>query len=103
MSNTSSFGLTTEVWQEIVTVLNRYPLKRAVIYGSRAKGNYSDNSDIDIAIWTDDTDIKYQLRTDLDEIVKTACKFDVVDFKRLDSEKLRENILREGIEILTLP
>ena len=99
MKNIDKFGLSDEILQEISTILGRYPLTKAVLFGSRVKGDYSDNSDIDIAIWTDDQEIEKYLRTDLEEEVTTARKFDLINFKSLDNHKLKENILREGIAI----
>lgn len=45
------FGLPVQVIQEINTVLARMPeVERAIIYGSRAKGNYKPGSDIDLTL-----------------------------------------------------
>ena len=45
------YGLKESVVQQICGVLARYPqVDRAVLYGSRAKGNYKNGSDIDLSL-----------------------------------------------------
>ena len=45
------FGLKEATIQKICAVLARYPqVKQAILYGSRAKGNYKNGSDIDLTL-----------------------------------------------------
>lgn len=45
------FGLSSYSITKINSVFNQYPdIDEVLIFGSRAKGNYRDNSDIDLAI-----------------------------------------------------
>ena len=47
----SQFGLTNEEINKVVSIFAKYPaIEKAIIYGSRAKGNYKQYSDIDIAL-----------------------------------------------------
>jgi len=44
-------GLPEAVCEKIRSVLSRYPqVEQAILYGSRAKGNYRNGSDIDLAL-----------------------------------------------------
>ncbi|SDF71317.1 nucleotidyltransferase domain-containing protein [Sporolituus thermophilus] len=44
------FGLTRSDMAYIVSVIQEFPeIKKAAIFGSRAKGNYKPGSDVDIA------------------------------------------------------
>jgi uncharacterized protein len=46
------FGLSEATIKKIQTVLARYPqVETAVLYGSRAKGNYKPGSDIDLTLY----------------------------------------------------
>ena len=46
-----SYGLRPEDVEEIVAVFARFPaVETALIFGSRAKGNYRPGSDVDIAL-----------------------------------------------------
>ena len=48
---TLRFGLKDTTIQKICAVLARYPqVQRAILYGSRAKGNYKNGSDIDLTL-----------------------------------------------------
>ncbi|MCL2412466.1 MAG: nucleotidyltransferase domain-containing protein, partial [Treponema sp.] len=50
----NKFGLPDEVFAKITDTLKKYPqIKKAVIFGSRAKGSNKQYSDIDIAIFAD--------------------------------------------------
>jgi predicted nucleotidyltransferase len=43
------FGLKDETIQKICDVFTRYPqVEKAILYGSRAKGNFHNGSDIDL-------------------------------------------------------
>ena len=52
MKNTETpFGFSKAILQQLVNVIHQYPeVKRALIYGSRARGDYKTGSDIDIAV-----------------------------------------------------
>lgn len=45
------FGLSNEVIKDISDVLKKHPnIDKVLIFGSRAKGNYTEGSDIDLAL-----------------------------------------------------
>lgn len=39
-----------EIQKEVLSVITRYPVKRVVLFGSRAEGNYREDSDVDLMI-----------------------------------------------------
>ncbi|MCL1883066.1 MAG: nucleotidyltransferase domain-containing protein [Defluviitaleaceae bacterium] len=93
-------GLKAEVLGAIVAVLKRNPkIDKAVIFGSRAKGNFRNYSDIDIAIYgeVDSTDAEYII-TELDEL-PTAYTFDVTAFDAIKNPALQVHIKRVGVPI----
>ena len=70
---------------------------RIYLFGSRAKGSYTERSDIDIAILSDE-DISFELAL-LRETIENynlPQTVDVIDLNTVDSE-FREQILKEGI------
>ncbi len=82
---------------EIVqTILKYIKPKRIILLGSRARGNSTRTSDIDLAIETEDDLLS--LKEILDEEVSTLLKFDVVNLKKA-SDNLKTDILKEGIVI----
>lgn len=92
------FGLKDEIIEGIRNVFIRYPeVKRVVIFGSRARGDYKYNSDIDLAVYCEGN-IPSELWLDLDE-ASGIYKIDVVDMTSLSNEKLRQQIEEQGVEI----
>lgn len=92
------FGLSEKTINKIIAELKkRKQIKKAVIFGSRARGDYKYNSDIDIAIYSD-SEIDGSLYSDIDEAVGIY-KVNLIYIKNLKDAKLRENIERDGIVI----
>ena len=91
-------GLSKETYNKIKDVLNEYSQCKVVLFGSRAKGNYKYNSDIDLAIINDvSSDIIDGLRNALSEL-NIIYKIDFVVVKECSNEKLVTNIMNEGVE-----
>ena len=91
-----NIGLSDKHISHIIDTLENNGVWRAVIFGSRAKGNWRDNSDIDIAVYGD-VHIP-ELRACLDEL-PMPYKFDVVQYETINHEPLREHIDRVGVEL----
>ncbi|MCW3488812.1 nucleotidyltransferase family protein [Dethiobacter alkaliphilus] len=76
-------------------------IERAVVFGSRAMGNYKRGSDIDIAIAgknvTGETVAK--LSEYLNEVAPLPYYVDVVDYNEISNEELRKHIDTKGIEL----
>ncbi|MDR2571051.1 MAG: nucleotidyltransferase domain-containing protein [Oscillospiraceae bacterium] len=89
------FGLLDKQMKQISTLLEGAGVTKGVIFGSRAKGNFRHNSDIDIAVWGDEINIG-RLLTELDEL-PTPYKFDLVDYGKITTAAYREHIDRVGI------
>lgn len=96
--NTQNFGLKTPVIQKINKVLSSFSqIEKAVIYGSRAIGNYRNGSDIDITLFGEDS-----LRQDLNNIAAQLDDLllpyyiDLSIYKDIDNKKLIEHINNFG-------
>ena len=99
--NDRQFGLKTGDLKVIVQVLRQMAtINQALIFGSRAKGNYHDGSDIDIAL-KGEIDFKTlaELSFILNEETLLPYKIDVVNYQQLLNSQLREHIDRVGIVI----
>lgn len=90
-----STGLSQELLREIVDSIIRHAApKRIILYGSRARGNYAEASDIDIAVECDDgADF---IRNEIDDDVRTLLKLEIVNMNHV-SKQLRMKIERKGI------
>ena len=96
------FGLSCENLEAIVSIIKKYEeVEKAVIFGSRARGDYKDCSDIDIALFgnTLTHTINTKIFYDIDELY-LPYKIDLINFNSIeDEDAIKENILKEGIEI----
>lgn len=92
------YGLSDRVLEQILSVLRRYDkVEKAVIYGSRAKGNYRPGSDIDITLFGKGLTILdlHNLEIMLDELY-LPYSFDLSIFEKLQNEDLIDHINRVG-------
>ena len=73
---------------------------KAILYGSRAKGCHKPFSDVDISLVGKDLSIKdlLSLHTVLDDML-LPYEIDINIFDRITNDKLKEHILRCGIEL----
>ncbi|MGC8764727.1 MAG: nucleotidyltransferase family protein [Brevinematia bacterium] len=84
--------------KKIVSFLKEYPeIKRAVIFGSRVRGDSSYNSDIDIAIDAE-SELPTSFFLDMDEIAGLY-KVDILIMKKISDENLKNEIEKYGVEI----
>lgn len=83
---------------EIQSIAGRYAgIKKIVLFGSRARGDNTNRSDIDLCVYSD-TDIS-DFEADLNEEAETLLIFDVTRMRPgLDTEFVRR-IEQEGITL----
>lgn len=99
MTSNLKFGLEQDVIEKINSVLSTYSqIKKAVIYGSRAKGNFKPGSDIDICLIAPDFDFTdfLSLQNELDDLL-LPYKIDLALFHQIDNTNLIEHIGRVGV------
>lgn len=93
---TNQFGLPQRTVDDLIRYFKARPeIEKVMIYGSRAKGNYRNGSDIDLAIWTDDHENSHRIAGELYDL-PTPYKFDVIDYKILTHEGMKNSIDRDG-------
>jgi predicted nucleotidyltransferase len=85
--------------QQILTsiIKKHLPLVKIYLFGSRARGDYTPWSDIDVALDTGKKIDLYELSIIKEEIEESSIPFtvDVVDMHNI-SEDFRKNILKDG-------
>ncbi len=97
------FGLKESIIETIKKVLINYEeIEKAIVFGSRAQGDYKKTSDIDLAIFSSNISSTRlnMLRDDID-MLDIIYKVDIVHFESLTKEGLIENIKNEGVVIYT--
>jgi len=92
------FGLKEGDLETIRTILKSFPqIEEALIFGSRAKGNYKPGSDVDIVLRGNVEEIAPRVNYILNEESLLPYKFDVLDYRHIDNPKLVDHIDRLGI------
>ena len=95
-------GLSTQTLQKIQDVFVRYPqVEEAVLYGSRARGNYKNGSDIDLTL-RGGTELTHtilsQIANDLDDQL-LPYTIDLSIFKNIRNPEMIEQIERVGVAL----
>ena len=86
--------LKPSVRQAVIALAQEYGLKKVILFGSRARGDNWERSDIDLAVQGGDT-VRFAL--DVEEKAPTLLFFDVVNLDQPVQPELLESIKREGI------
>ena len=94
----NNYGLNKEVFYKIIDIFKDYMkyIDKAILFGSRARGDYKPGSDVDIAIsFRQNNDIVYEIRDKILEqnIIYT---FDIIDYDSTSNEKLKKYIDKDG-------
>ena len=96
----NNFGISDNSFKLLVDTLAEFDcIDSAVIFGSRAKGDFKKGSDIDIAVFGDRLTEKdvMTLEGKLNETIPIPYCVDVVATKFIDHENLIDHIERVGI------
>lgn len=93
------YGLTEQTIQQINSVFEKHPVvKQAVLYGSRAKGNYKPGSDIDLSLFGEGISQR-EVNQILDELdaLDLPYTMDLTVFRDITHAKFRDHIARVGV------
>ncbi|MCJ8211789.1 nucleotidyltransferase family protein [Mucilaginibacter sp. RS28] len=90
-----------EYYKEIISpVLKRFHIRHAAIFGSVAKNNHTEQSDLDVLIEAENGFTLFdtlELERVLSEL--TQCKVDIVEYNAL-KPAIREEVLQTAVDIL---
>ena len=87
-------GIKDNVIREIVELAQKHDLKKVILFGSRARGDFQRASDIDLAVSGGNVSM---FALDVEEETSTLLEFDVVNLDLDLQEKLLESIKKEGM------
>lgn len=87
-------NLKENVKLNIQELAKKHELKKVLLFGSRARGDNADRSDIDLAVIGDNS---LFFAEDLENSLETLLPFDVVDLGEPIGKELRKNIERDGV------
>lgn len=92
------FGLPEDIISKLTAVFANHPeIEEVLIYGSRAKGNYREGSDIDITLKGANLteNLRSKIFSEIDDL-NSPYLFDISVFENLGSENLIAHINRVG-------
>ena len=93
-------GLTPHEIDLIREVFRRFlTISEVTLYGSRAKGTYRPESDIDLALIGIDSDVQAEAVADELEELPLPYRFDVKAYSNITYPPLREHIARVGVSL----
>jgi predicted nucleotidyltransferase len=93
------YGLKKNHIKQIQSVFDNYPaIEKAILYGSRAKGNYRGGSDIDLSLVGQalDLGLLHQIENALDDLL-LPYNIDLSIFHKIDNLDLINHIERVGV------
>lgn len=87
-------GIRQRVIDEILQLAKRYHIKIVILFGSRARGDFKERSDIDLAV-SGGNITRFAL--DVDETTSTLLKYDIVNLDASVQPELLDAIRTEGV------
>ena len=87
-------GLKQKVIQEIVQLAQKNHVEQVILFGSRARGDFKERSDIDLAFRGG---CSSHFILDVDEATSTLLEFDIVDLDKPVRSELLQSIQNEGV------
>ena len=96
----NKYGIEKEEWEKVFSVFSHFPhIKRAILFGSRAKGTNKPFSDVDIALVGESLSLDdlLHLQNEIDDLL-LPYEFDFCIYKDLKNTEFKSYIDRRGIE-----
>ena len=97
------FGLKNDVIKQVNSIFTKHPqIKKVIIYGSRAKGNYKTGSDIDLSLMGEALTLSFvhSVELEIDDLL-LPYTFDISIFDNISNPDLIEHINRVGLIFYT--
>lgn len=97
------YGLSEKTIKAIQGILEKYPqIDKVILYGSRAKGNFRNGSDIDLMLVGKSLTLsdQFKIETELDDLL-LPYKIDLALYHQIENEELINHIDRVGLVFLS--
>ncbi len=88
-----------QLYSQLASLARRYGAKRLVLFGSRARGDNRNNSDIDLAVYGMPEDSRATFWMECEEL-PTLLKFDIVHIAADMNPAFLANIEKDGVELM---
>lgn len=90
----------TELYAKIAAIGRKYGADKIILFGSRARGDNRERSDIDLAVYGIPADRQSAFWSDIDDL-PTLLDFDIVHVDHCTDPQLVANIEKDGIMIMS--
>ena len=90
-----------ELYRQIAKIGRQYGAAKVVLYGSRARGDNRQRSDIDLAVYGIEDRAQQALFAQAIEDLPTLLDFDLVFVRKDTDPKLLENIEKDGVSLMS--
>ena len=97
MEDLTRTGIKPLVLEEIKKIAEQYGVKKVILFGSRARGDYQRASDIDLAV---EGGRITDFILDIKDTTSTLLNFDIVDMEKTGQGAFLDSIKKEGVIIL---
>ena len=87
-------NLNTDIQNQIIAQAKKYQIDKVILFGSRARGDNKEKSDIDLAVTGGNIT---EFRLAVDDEVRTLLMFDVVNLDEPVQKPLLQSIESEGV------
>ena len=87
-------GIDDSIEQDIISIAIKNDIKKLILFGSRARGDFKRTSDIDLALEGGNISA---FAVQVDEEVSTLLEFDIINLDGRVQKELLESIRREGV------
>lgn len=96
----NNFGISDKSFKHLIKALNKANIQRALLFGSRAIGNYKKGSDIDIAVKCNDSRAASNLSAFLNQEAPIPYFIDVLDYNHIENTQLKSHIDEVGVDLI---
>ncbi|WP_293658824.1 nucleotidyltransferase domain-containing protein [Phascolarctobacterium sp.] len=90
------YGLNDKIIMAIKDLAQRYALHKVILFGSRARGDNRERSDIDLAVSGGNTTV---FAIEAETEIPTLLQLDIVDLNKPVQEELLQAIANEGVTL----
>lgn len=88
------FNLAQNIVESIIKTAKGYNLERVILFGSRARGDNGERSDIDLAVRGGKA---MEFSVSIDDEARTLLMFDIVELDKPVKKELQDEIEKEGV------
>lgn len=92
-------GLSKQMIQQIIDIAQRCAVQKLVLFGSRARGDHRQTSDVDLAVYGLEQKHETTFRSAIEEL-PTLLKFDIVPIRKDTDAVLLAEIERDGVVLM---